>query len=808
MKYTAIILMALWALGASAQCDTTINNAVSSITTTSATISTGTISGATNYRLVYVRVGFTDTVRVDGASNIKAVSGLSANMQYRYYFIVTCGSGSQRGQRGVYTFRTTGSAIQYTPMTAAGYDFKYGSFDSAFHLPNLSDTTLLRGKIRPGAMVMVSGQVYSWDGVKWSLLAGGGSGGGGSWQDALAVGNMATTLPVINRSFLSSALRFVNPANNRQVDILPGTGSDSLRTLTLPNKGGRIALWTPRTQCINDSLFAWDESGVRQFTGSLCVTSQGSAIVRAHNGLEVLGDSSVGIRQGAYGTGAMIYFDSVNAAFSAGWNPRLGVANFGSVALGNQNTAAGETSVALGGNNQVNNAFGVAIGSNNVVNEDGGVAIGQGNEVSTNGNGIAIAIGEGNKAVGQQSLALSGGTIADQFAMTSMGFLNDTTGNAANQTLFQIGNGEGSTRSSIFTIGRDYMQFKHSTRANGYVLTSDANGVATWQPPSGGGADSSVFFTNFRADTSRANMYNTFIKTGDNASLRSLHVTGTNGAGNLLLRHQANPSNATGQTSALFADNSGNLAWQNANLSRLTFTANHFTANHAIRFQNKNYTVADSAVVLNRADSNLYVTTHDYNVRKDSVLSLLDTRATSATNNGLTTKVWARGQGIESITSSLSLATGSHQTTYFDILTPTTLNGVAYFQTVAGNYTPNNYNGIAIHRYDVANDTAYLIASSANNGTLWQAAANQWVSVPFTAPVVVQPGPYRVTLYYSSSIQTAAPQVSGATNVSGFVVFVLPNTGRLSGRLTQTTPADFKTSTLGGNNGQPILRIY
>jgi hypothetical protein len=352
------------------------------------------------------------------------------------------------------------------------------------------------------------------------------------------------------------------------------------------------------------------------------------------------------------------------------------------------------------------------------------------------------------------------------------------------------------------------MQFKHSSRANGYVLTSDANGVATWQPPSGGGADSSVFFTNFRADTARANYYNNFIKTGDDASLRSLHLTGTNGAGNLLLRHQASPSNATGQTSALFADNSGNLAWQNANLSRLTFTANHFTANHAIRFQNKNYTVADSAVVLNRADSNLYVTTHDYNVGKDSVLSVIDTRATSATNNGLTTKVWARGQAMECATSTLNLTLGNHQVTWFDLYAPTTLNGVRWFQNTQGSYTANNFNGFAIYRYDAVNDTAYLVAQTANTGTIWQAASNTWNTINFTAPVNVEAGAYRVVAYYSSSAQTTAPNIKAFTSVQNTAVFNLPNGGRLSGRLTQATPANFKTSTITLNAAQPIIGIY
>jgi hypothetical protein len=197
-------------------------------------------------------------------------------------------------------FPVIGFSQVYQSMPQYGYGpIRRMQFDSVATLP------LGLGDLRQSVGFRNIGQVrfntsdsslYVWTGFSWAKQAGGGSGGGGSWQDALAVGNVATTLPVINRSFLSSALRFVNPANNRQVDILPGTGSDSLRTLTLPNNGGRLALWTPRTQCINDSLFAWDESGVRQFTGSLCVTSQGSAIVRAHNGLEVLGDSSVGIR--------------------------------------------------------------------------------------------------------------------------------------------------------------------------------------------------------------------------------------------------------------------------------------------------------------------------------------------------------------------------------------------------------------------------------------------------------------------------------------------------------------------------------
>jgi hypothetical protein len=359
-----------------------------------------------------------------------------------------------------------------------------------------------------------------------------------------------------------------------------------------------------------------------------------------------------------------------------------------------------------------------------------------------------------------------------------VGYLNNTDSSAINDVKFQVSNGI-----NLFEV-RGNGDLKISNSSNfGDVLTDVGGGVYRPQPFQG-------------------------IRTGDNASLRSLHVTGTNGAGNLLLRHQASPSNATGQTSALFADNSGNLAWQNANLSRLTFTANHFTANHAIRFQNKNYTVADSAVVLNRADSNLYVTPHDYNVGKDSVLSLIDTRATSANNNGLTTKVWARGQGVESVTLTAALVSGSHRVTYFDLSAPTTLNGVRWYQAVQGSYTANNFNGFAIYRYDAVNDTAYLVAQTANTGTIWQATANTWNTIDFTAPVNLEAGAYRIVAYYSSSAQTTAPTIGSAGNVVNGLVFLLPNSGRLSGQLTQTTPANFKTSNVASSGFQPIIGLY
>jgi hypothetical protein len=163
---------------------------------------------------------------------------------------------------------------------------------------------------------------------------------------------------------------------------------------------------------------------------------------------------------------------------------------------------------------------------------------------------------------------------------------------------------------------------------------------------------------------------------------------------------------------------------------------------------------------------------------------------------------------MESITTTLNLVSGTHQTTYFDLSAPTTLNGVRWFQTVQGSYTANNFNGFAIYRYDAVNDTAYLVAQTANTGTIWQATANTWNTIAFTAPVNVEAGAFRVVAYYSSSAQTTAPALGSFSTVQNALVFNLPNTGRLSGRLTQTTPANFKTSTLATQAGQPIIGIY
>ena len=71
-----------------------------------------------------------------------------------------------------------------------------------------------------------------------------------------------------------------------------------------------------------------------------------------------------------------------------------------------------------------------------------------------------------------------------------------------------------------------------------------------------------------------------------------IKVTGVNGNGHLNLRHQASNPTATGQSTAIFADNNGNLKIKNDGLSYATFDTNGISADRSYEFPDKSGTVA------------------------------------------------------------------------------------------------------------------------------------------------------------------------------------------------------------------------
>lgn len=173
---TALLLCGI-AYGQCPASDTVTANIATITSSTSATV-TGNVpvnDSISGNRVVYVRVGQTDTLRSPFFSSPMNLAGLVPGGTYRYYWQTRCSNGTVFliSQMGIYTFTLT-PAIIYTPQAAAGYQFKYGKFDSGFNVPYL-DASLRRGVDRPGAIVYKPGNGFMGykEGNVWGSLGGG-----------------------------------------------------------------------------------------------------------------------------------------------------------------------------------------------------------------------------------------------------------------------------------------------------------------------------------------------------------------------------------------------------------------------------------------------------------------------------------------------------------------------------------------------------------------------------------------------------------------------------------------------------------
>lgn len=124
----------------------------------------------------------------------------------------------------------------------------------------------------------------------------------------------------------------------------------------------------------------------------------------------------------------------------------------------------------------------------------------------------------------------------------------------------------------------------------------------------------------------------------------AVKVNGTNGNGHINLRHQASNATAQGQSSTIFADNSGDLKWKNDGLSYATLKMSGVTADRIYRFPDSTGTVA--------LLSNIPTLTFAKNTGRDSII---------LTYNGTRSAVKdSTGGGGGSSLSSLTAATASN----------------------------------------------------------------------------------------------------------------------------------------------------
>ncbi len=260
-----------------------------------------------------------------------------------------------------------------------------------------------------------------------------------------------------------------------------------------------------------------------------------------NTGWRILGrDTS---KYGNIGIGAIDFSSSTSASstkgatgiFSTAYGINTTASGYSSSAMGTSTIASGANSTTMGNNTIASGNNSTAMGANTIASGDNSFAIG----VSTKATAfLSTAMGYGTIADGSRATASGEQTIAKSFTETSIGYYNDTliavqpySASSDSNRLFTVGNGTGlSTRKTAFVIQQDgniginqrrpsekldiagSIKIVDGTQGVGKVLTSDANGKASWATAASGGAGF------FKVSTTDANqiIYNSNTNYGKN----------------------------------------------------------------------------------------------------------------------------------------------------------------------------------------------------------------------------------------------------------------------------------------------------
>jgi len=190
---------------------------------------------------------------------------------------------------------------------------------------------------------------------------------------------------------------------------------------------------------------------------------------------------------------------------------------------------------------------------------------------------------------------------------------------------------------------------------------------------------------------------------------------------------------------------------------------------------------------LNTSDSTIYYSKYRSDTSRTNIYISLNTKVkytdtasmlspyfqTVNYDNDLNKAYQLLGSTIKSIclgVPSFSLLTSTtgltnQQIKYIAIYLPKsqTITGVKWWQATTGSYTANNYNGVGLYTY--SGGTLTLVASSTNDGNIWQTASNNTMgNKAFSSTYSASAGIYYIALLYSNSAQTTAPTL-GVANV-------------------------------------------
>lgn len=142
-----------------------------------------------------------------------------------------------------------------------------------------------------------------------------------------------------------------------------------------------------------------------------------------------------------------------------------------------------------------------------------------------------------------------------------------------------------------------------------------------------------------------------------------------------------------------------------------------------------------------------------------------------------------------------------YQTTFI-IPDTITVSGVGYNLITQGNFNADNYNGFFLCSVSGSNYT--VIASTANDATLWKKVASTYSTKAFTSPVVLVPGVYKLYGVYNTSDASpvAAPSVyvtqggGSSTQYAQMMTNGHKFEGYISGTIVAVPTVPFSSSTV------------
>jgi hypothetical protein len=379
------------------------------------------------------------------------------------------------------------------------------------------------------------------------------------------------------------------------------------------------------------------------------------------NGSTYVGDSVFSLKSNS-SVGQGLRYDIVNANFSVGNNNTVG--NILSVAMGDGNTASGQNSIAIGESSVAENRNTVAIGRDNYASDTASIAIGYNNNSNHN---YSVTLGN---------------------SLSSNNNYDVVLGNQENKNI---------------TINNTNNLYNNNSEDS--VLTTDDAGNLKMKLAGGGSSDTTSLSDRINLKVNKtdsvANGYypyssnpRQYIESGTTGSLKSLTITGTAGDGHIHLRHQSVDPTGTGQSTTIFANTNGDLKYKNASSYYTTLETYTNTADRNYKFQNKSYTVADSADVAAKGSGTVTsiatglglsggtITTTGTLLVDTSSASIISRQRASATYQPLSTSWLLAGNSISAATdfigttnnTSLRIKTNNIKIATFDSLGVVTID--------------------------------------------------------------------------------------------------------------------------------------